>query len=146
MRLRPVICVLVVATAGVLLGAQSVSAQGLAPSIPLEAVWKAKIHGTTADPAIRGNAEYVLVAVDPLHRAFGVNLSRARKYSGRRLAVYVGGRFAGWMRVGSLGRAHLSRSTGGNQPFPGPRKGHFRVSIKTRRGVRVATGRLREVS
>jgi len=146
MRLRPVICVLVVATAGVVFGAPSVSAQRLSPSIPLVANWKASIHGTSADPAIRGTAGYTLVAMTPVHRSFGVDLSRAGKYSGRRLAVYLGGRFVGWMRVGSRGHAHLTRSTGADQLVPSLRKGHFGVGIRTRRGVRVATGRLRLVS
>ena len=146
MLLRPIRCVLVVATAGVLLGAQSVSAQRLSPAIPLVANWKASLHGTSVDPAIRGNAGYTLATTDPPYRAFRVTLSRAGTYSGRRLGVYLGGAFVGWMRVGSHGRAHFSRSTAKNQVVPELRKAHFRVAVKTRRGVRVATGRLRLIS
>ena len=146
MRLRLIVCSLAVVTVGGLLGAQAVSARGLSPSVPMEAVWRARIHGTSADPAIRGTATYVLVAVTPVDRAIGVNLSGARRFSGHRLAVYVSGRFVGWMRVGSRGRAHLTRNTGSGDFVPKLRQGHQTVGIKTRRGVRVALGRLRLVS
>jgi hypothetical protein len=145
MRLRPYPYALAIVTVGVLVGAQGASARSLAPAIPLEAIWKADIHGTTADPAISGTAGYTMVAVTPLHRYFGVQISHAGKYSGRRLAVYLGGGFVGWMRVGSLGRAHLTRSGSGSAvptlPSPSPR-----VTIKTPGGVSVALGRLHEVA
>ena len=146
MRPRLVAYVLVVVILGALLGAPVVSARGLAPAIPMEAIWKARMQGTSADPAIRGSAEYVLVAVTPLHRYFGVKLSHAGKYSGRRLAVYLGGVFVGWMRVGSLGRAHLTRNSS-SQAVPKLREGHLRVGVRTRRGgALLARGTLRLVS
>jgi hypothetical protein len=146
MRLRFVVCSLAAVTVGGLFGAPEASARDSSPSVVMVAVWKARIHATSADPAIRGTAEYVLKAVVPLERDFGVSLSHARRYSGRRLAVYLGGRFVGWMRVGGLGRAHLKLSTSDNQAVPKLRNGHHLVAIKTRRGVRVARGRLREIS
>lgn len=146
MRLRLVVCSLAAVMVGGLFSAPEVSAQDSSPSVVMVAVWKARLHGTSADPAIRGTAEYVLKAVVPLERDFGVDLSHARKYAGRRLAVYVGGRFAGWVHVGSLGHAHLAISTSSGDVVPKLRKGHSRVSVKTRRGIRVATGRLHEVS
>jgi hypothetical protein len=145
MRLRLGISTLALVAVGALLGAPAVSARKVAPEVPLEAIWKATVHGTTADPAIRGTARYTMVAVTPLYRYFDVELSHADKYLGRRLAVYLGGGFVGWMRVGSLGRAHLTRRGSGGLvptlPSPSPR-----VTIKTRGGVHVATGRLREIS
>jgi hypothetical protein len=144
MPLRLITYMLAILTIGGLVGAPVVSARRLAPAKPLEAIWRARVQGTSADPAISGTAEYVLVAVTPLHRFFGVEVSHAGKYSGQRLGVYLSGEFVGWMRVGSLGRAQLSRSTGSNQPVP--ELGTGGVAIKTRSGICVARGRLLSVS
>jgi len=136
MRLRLLVCVFAAATACVLIGAP---ARASTPLIVQDAVWAAKLTGSSAYPAVRGNVEILLT---PDTRTIKVNLSRATRLSGRRLMVYVGGRLTGLMRVGSRGRAHL------DGPLA-PRRlriGHYRVAVRTRRGVLVASGRLRLVS
>jgi len=129
MRLRLVVNVLAVMTVGVLLGAPAASA------VPIVADWKARLHGTTVDPAIRGVAK--VAETSPTDQSITVNLWRADKFSGRRLALYVSGRFVGWMRVGSLGGAHL------HSDYVRIRLGHYGVRVRTARGVLVARGKLR---
>ena len=130
MRIRLFVNVLAVASVGVLLAAPTASA------VPIVAYWKARLHGTAVDPAIGGVAK--VVETSPTDRSITVNLWRAGRFSGRRLALYVSGRFVGWMRVGSLGGAHLH-----SDAMPRIRIGHYGVRVRTARGVLVARGRLR---
>jgi hypothetical protein len=97
----------------------------------------AKLRGSSRAPAIRGTAD---VFESSHNRTITVNLWRAGRLSGRRLALYVGGRLAGAMRVGSHGGAHF------HGPVPRIRIGHYRVAVRTEQGVLVARGRLRLVN
>ena len=140
MRQRLPLYVLVAATASLLLGAQAASAQRSSSFIVQGAVWSAPLHGRNAWPAIRGRT---VILESPDQRTISVRLRHALRLSGRLLTVYVGGRLAGHMRVGTSGRAHLYHDTNRGQRVPGPRIGHYWVKVRNARGIVVASGRLR---
>ena len=143
MRQRLGVYMIAVVTVAAMAVGPSASAQGASPSIVPVALWAADLHGATAYPRVRGDAEVVLSGSN---RSINVRIWHAARLAGRRLLVYSGGLLAGHMRVGSKGRAHFSRDTAKGQYVPPLRPDHRWIKVRTRRGVLVASGRLRLVN
>ncbi len=141
MRLRRVLCSLVLVLTGALIGAPAASAHPPRPSISMVAVFHGEIHGTTTYPAIRGYASAYETVESDSQRAISVSLWDARRLSGRWLAVYVHGEFVGRMRVGPRGRARLHCSTDAGQSVPKLIPGHAKLTVR-HRGRVVAWSRL----
>lgn len=123
---------------GVLLGVPA-----LAQGITVHAEWRAKLHGSVAYSAVGGAADYSRAGSS--ERGINVTVWHARRLAGRRLTVYLAGTLVGRMRVSSTGRAHLYRDTANGQNVPELSPRHHRITVRTRGGVLVASGRLRLV-
>jgi hypothetical protein len=140
MRLRLVLCSLVVTLVGVLPSAPAAPARAVSPSILQSAVWGASLTGSSTYPAVRGSLR---LYEDPYERYITVSLSHAGALSGDSLTVYYsGGQFVGTMRVLSDGTAHLYRDTSHGQVVPTMRYGKYGVSIRTGDLSLVASGKL----
>jgi hypothetical protein len=73
-------------------------------------------------------------------RELEVQIEDAKKLAGKQLAVRIGGKLVGHMKVNALGRARLVKSTQAGQSVPKSVAGKA-VKIRTSAGVLVASGR-----
>ena len=97
----------------------------------------AALHGSASFPNATGSAKFTK---DGTKREFEAQVEHVRSLAGKRLTVFVHGTKVGTMRVGNLGRAHLSRSTELGQSVPQVSAGN-RVNVRTACGTLVATGK-----
>lgn len=128
--------------AGVLLAALTAAGLATAGAIPAQAATasqhsrhlEARLHGSSAHPAVRGHADYM----SSWRRELDVSIWNARSLAGHRLIVYVHRTRAGTMTVWRGGSAHMNRHHG----VPACRAGTS-IRIRTRSGTLVASGTFR---
>ena len=98
---------------------------------------RAALSGSTAFPGVNGEAKWKSKGGE---RELEVQIQDAKSLAGKRLAVRIGGKLVGHMRVSALGRARLVKSTQAGQSVPTSVAGKG-VRIKTSTGALVASGR-----
>jgi hypothetical protein len=98
---------------------------------------RAALSGTTAFSTVNGEAKWKAKEGE---RELEVQIEDAKKLTGKKLTVRIGGKVVGHMRVNPLGRARLDKSTQAGQSVPTSVSGK-RVKISTQGGSLVATGR-----
>ena len=122
---------LIVMVLAVLVAAQPVRAKSTA------VIKRAALSGSTAFPSVNGEAKWKSKAGE---RELEVQIQGATKLAGKRLAVRIGGKLVGHMKVSALGRARLVKSTQAGQSVPASVAGKA-VKIRTSAGALVASGR-----
>ena len=123
--------VLIVLMLAVLLAAQPVRAKSTA------VIKRAALSGSVAFPGVNGEAKWKSKGGE---RELEVQIQDAKKLAGKQLAVRIGGKLVGHMKVNALGRARLVKSTQAGQSVPKSVAGKA-VKIRTSAGVLVASGR-----
>jgi hypothetical protein len=98
---------------------------------------RAALSGSAAYPAVNGEAKWKSKEGE---RELEVQIEDAKRLAGKRLAVRIGGKLMGFMRVSALGRGRLVKSTEAGQSVPTSVTGKA-VKIKTGGGTVVASGR-----
>ena len=98
---------------------------------------RAALSGSAAFPGVNGEAKWKSKGGE---RELEVQIQDAKSLAGKRLAVRIGGKLVGHMRVSALGRARLVKSTQAGQSVPTSVAGKG-VRIKTSTGALVASGR-----
>jgi hypothetical protein len=114
-----------------LLVAQPVSAKSAAT------IKRATLSGSSTFSAVNGEAKW---KVKEGERELEIQVQDAKALAGKRLAVRIGGKLVGHMRVSALGRARLVKSTQAGQSVPAAVAGKT-VRITTAGGTLVASGR-----
>lgn len=114
-----------------LLVAQPVSAKSTAT------IKRAALSGSSTFSAVNGEAKW---KVKEGERELEIQVQDAKVLAGKRLAVRIGGKLVGHMRVSALGRARLVKSTQAGQSVPAAVAGKT-VKITTAGGTLVASGR-----
>lgn len=98
---------------------------------------RAALSGTGSYSAVNGEAKWKVKGGE---RELEVQIEDAKKLAGKTLTVTIGGKRAGQMKVGTLGRARLVRSTEAGQSVTASVTGK-NVRITTAGGKLVATGK-----
>ena len=98
---------------------------------------RAALSGSTAFPGVSGEAKWKSKEGE---RELEVQIQDAKKLAGKQLAVWIGGKLVGHMKVNALGRARLVKSTQAGQSVPASVAGKA-VKITTSAGTLVASGR-----
>ena len=98
---------------------------------------RATLSGSTAFSAVNGEAKWKAKEGE---RELEVQLQDAKALAGKRLAVRIGGKLVGHMKVNALGRARLVKSTQAGQSVPASVTGKT-VRISTGGGALVASGK-----
>lgn len=80
-----------------------------------EIIHRAALKGSTTYPAVTGEAKW---KAKNGQRELEVQIENANPLKGKRLAVRVGGKLIGFVRVNDLGRARLVRRTKAGQAVP----------------------------
>ena len=122
---------LVVMMLAVLVAAQPVSAK------PKAVIKRAALSGSAAYPGVSGAAKWKSKEGE---RELEAQIEGAKKLAGKQLAVRIGGKLVGHMKVNALGRARLVKSTQTGQSVPASVAGKA-VKIRTSAGTLVASGR-----
>jgi hypothetical protein len=97
----------------------------------------AALSGSAAFPGVNGEAKWKSKEGE---RELEVQIEDATKLAGKRLTVRIGGTIVGHMKVNSLGRARLVKSTQSGQSVTTSVAGKT-VKIRTGNGTLVASGR-----
>lgn len=116
---------------GTLLIAQPVDAKSAAT------IKRAALSGSSTFSAVNGEAKWKTKGGE---RELEIQIEDAKALSGKRLAVRIGGKLIGHMRVSALGRARLVKSTEAGQSVPTSVTGKA-VKVATGGGTLVASGR-----
>jgi len=98
---------------------------------------RAALSGSSTFSAVNGEAKWKTKGGE---RELEIQIEDAKALSGKRLAVRIGGKLIGHMRVSALGRARLVKSTEAGQSVPTSVTGKA-VKITTGGGALVASGR-----
>jgi hypothetical protein len=98
---------------------------------------KAPLAGASAFPGVNGEAKWKSKGGE---RELEIQIEDAKKLAGKKLAVRIGGKLIGHLRVNGLGRARLVRNTETGQSVPASVSGK-RVTVGTAGGTLVASGR-----
>lgn len=102
-----------------------------------EVIKRAKLSGSSTYPAVNGEAKWTSKGGE---RELEVQIEDAEKLAGKTLAVRIGGKLVGSMKVNSLGRARLELTTEAGHNAPSSVDGK-KVGIPTKPGTLVASGR-----
>jgi hypothetical protein len=114
-----------------LLIAQPVNAKSTAT------IKRAALSGSSAYTSVNGEAKWKAKGGE---RELEIQIEDAKALAGKRLAVRIGGKLVGHMKVSALGRARLVRSTEAGQNVQTSVTGKS-VRISTSGGTLVASGR-----
>jgi hypothetical protein len=98
---------------------------------------RASLSGSSAYSAVNGEAKWKAKSGE---RELEIQLEDAKALVGKRLAVRIGGKLVGHMKVNTLGRARLEKSTEAGQSVQASVAGKA-VKVRTGGGTLVASGR-----
>jgi hypothetical protein len=98
--------------------------------------WQIRLNASSKFSQARGTAEYQKQSGQ---REFQTEVGSLGKLTGHRVAVYVGGKKVGTVRVNSRGVAHLDRNTEHGQSVPHVVRG-MKVKVRTAGGALIARG------
>lgn len=94
------------------------------------------LKATKSFPAAKGAAKFRAKAGQ---RELEAEVEHVRRLAGKRVSFYVGGKKLGTAKVGTLGAAHIARSTERGQAVPAVSPGTA-VKVRTARGVLIVKG------